>query len=285
MHRVEFRNREIVRGGRPFSLTLMRRSLRGWLHGREPELTLEYRRWMEALQGELDAGPYLEDLLRCPAPGQSAPQHGAGAPGPAGRRPAAGGGAGPGWSRIAAGLGPDERRRIDEEKRLLASFQESPDRPEDLARLPRLRRADLPRAVETVPTAGLQIAPGALFHELHTNGVVYLDLALEVSDLDEESSALLPLWARAVCGSGLPGQPWHQTASRLSLLAGGFSAALGADTPAGGEPPGPAPDLPRESPGGKPGAGPASWWPRCWWRRTSATWSASRCCSWSCATT
>ena len=235
VHRVEFRNREIVRGGRPFSLTLMRRSLRGWLHGREPELTLEHRRWMEALQSELAAGPYLENLLRAQLldnPHRSTvlvrPD-----PQAAARQLAEERGE---LDKIAAGLGIAERRRIEEEKRLLASFQESPDRPEDLARLPRLRRADLPRAVDTVPTSNLE-EPGALFHELHTNGVVYLDLALEVSGLKEEASALLPLWARAVCGSGLPGQPWHQTASRLSLVAGGFSAALGADTPAGGSRP------------------------------------------------
>jgi Zn-dependent M16 (insulinase) family peptidase len=236
VHRVDFRNREIVRGGRPFSLALMRRSLRGWLHGREPELTLEYRKWMEALKGELAAGPYLEGLARRelldnphrstvlvrPDPGHAVRQL-------AEERAE--------LARIAAGLRPDERRRIDEVNLRLARFQDSPDRPEDLQRLPRLRRADLPRAVETVPTSELGVAPGALFHELHTNGVVYLDLALEVSDLDEESSALLPLWARAVCGSGLPGLAWHAAASRLSLLAGGFSAALGADTPAGGDRP------------------------------------------------
>jgi Zn-dependent M16 (insulinase) family peptidase len=133
---------------------------------------------------------------------------------------------------IAAGLRPEDRRRIEEEGRRLASFQETPDRPEDLALLPKLRRADLPREVDKVPTAELE-QPRAMFHELHTNGVAYLDMVLEVSGLEEKTSALLPLWARAVCGSGLPGQPWHQVASRLSLVAGGFSAALGADTPAG----------------------------------------------------
>jgi Zn-dependent M16 (insulinase) family peptidase len=236
VHRVEFRNREIVRGGRPFSLSLMRRALRGWLHGREPELTLEHRRWMEDLQRELSAGPYLEKMLRAQLldnPHRSTvlvrPDPQAAARQLAEERA--------GLDRIAAGLGPAERRQIEEEKRLLALFQERPDRPEDLARLPRLRREDLPRTVDTVPTSVLSLAPGALFHELHTNGVVYVDLALEVSGLEEQASVLLPLWVRAVCGCGLPGQQWHQIASRLSLVAGGFSAALGADTPAGGSRP------------------------------------------------
>ena len=232
VHRVEFRNREIVRGGRPFSLSLMRRSLRGWLHGAEPELTLEFRKWMDALKRELEAGPYLEGLIRAqlldnphrssvlvrPDPQAAARQL------VEERRELEG---------LAAALGAGERRRIAEENLRLAQFQETPDRPEDLERLPRLRRADLLREVDTVPTSALAVAPGALLHDLHTNGVVYLDLAQEVSDLDAESSALLPLWARAVCASGLPGLPWHETASRLTLLTGGFSAALGADTPAG----------------------------------------------------
>jgi Zn-dependent M16 (insulinase) family peptidase len=232
---VDFRNREIVRGGRPFSLSLMRRSLRGWLHGREPELTLEYRRWMEALQAELAAGPFLEKLLRdqlLENPHRSTvlvrPDPQAAARQLAEERE--------GLEDIARQLGPEERRRIEEDSRRLSRFQESPDRPEDLATLPRLRRGDLPHEVDKVPTSSLG-EPAAIFHELHTNGVVYLDLALEVSGLEEQASALLPLWARAVCGSGLPGQPWHQVSSRLSLVAGGFSAALGADTPAGGSRP------------------------------------------------
>ncbi len=235
VHRVDFRNREIVRGGRPFSLSLMRRSLRGWLHGREPELTLEYRKWMQALQAELSAGPYLENLLRAQLlenPHRSTVLVRPDAQ--AAQRQLAEEKAG--LEQIAQALTPEARRGIEEDSRQLARFQEAPDRPENLATLPRLRRADLPREVDLVPTS-TERAPETFFHELHTNGVVYLDLALEVSGLDEQQSALLPLWVRAVCGSGLPGQPWHETASRLSLVAGGFSAALGADTPAGGSRP------------------------------------------------
>ena len=55
LKRVEFRNREI-RGGVPFGLRLMSKSLRGWLHDGDPESSLEFTRWMEKLKNDVSAG-------------------------------------------------------------------------------------------------------------------------------------------------------------------------------------------------------------------------------------
>ena len=244
VHRVEFRNREIQRGGRPFSLTLMRRSLRGWLHGGQPELTLEFRPWMDALKERLAQGRYLEELVRSqllenphrttvvvrPDPGQAAREL------EEERRE---------MLSLESRLSEAERQRIEEGSRRLREFQERPDSPEETARLPSLRREDLPREVERIPESALPESfrqPG-YFHPLFTNGVVYLDLALDASGLPPEASTLLPLFSRAVGGSGLPGVTYHEVATRLALLTGGFSASLGADSPYNGERAGPVQSL------------------------------------------
>jgi Zn-dependent M16 (insulinase) family peptidase len=240
VHRVEFRNREIQRGGRPFSLTLMRRSLRGWLHGGEPELTLEFRPWMDVLKERLAQGRYLEGLIRSqllenphratvvvrPDPEQAAREA------EEERRE---------MRTLESSLGEAERERIAEANRRLREFQERPDGPEETARLPSLRREDLPREVERIPESPLpeSLRQPGFFHPLFTNGVVYLDLALDACGLPPQASTLLPLFSRAVGGSGLPGVPYHEVATRLALLTGGFSASLGADSPYDGERAGP----------------------------------------------
>jgi Zn-dependent M16 (insulinase) family peptidase len=52
-------------------------------------------------------------------------------------------------------------------------------------------------------------------------------------------SILLPLFSKAVCGGGLPGEPYHEVATRLAMLTGGFGAALGAHSPFGSDGAGP----------------------------------------------
>jgi hypothetical protein len=240
VNRVEFRHREIQRGGHPYSLTLMRRSLRGWLHGRQPELTLEFRPWMDALKGRLAQGRYLEHLIRSqlvenphrsrvlvrPDPAQAAREL------EEERREMQS------LERLQTGA---ERERLEADNRRLREFQEHPDSAEQVARLPALRRGDLPRQVQRIPESPLpeNLHRPGYFHALYTNGVIYLDLALDASGLPEPASTLLPVFSKTVCGCGLPGSPYHQVATRLALLTGGFGASLGADSPFAGNGAGP----------------------------------------------
>ncbi|MBT3271817.1 MAG: peptidase M16, partial [Spirochaetales bacterium] len=62
LRRVEFRNREI-RGGVPFGLRLMGKTLRGWLHGKEPETSLEFSPWMEKLKKDAAVDGFFERFI------------------------------------------------------------------------------------------------------------------------------------------------------------------------------------------------------------------------------
>jgi Zn-dependent M16 (insulinase) family peptidase len=231
LHSVEFRNSEIQRGGRPYSLTLMRRALRGWLHGSDPQTTLEFRRPMDALRDRVAAGGYFEGLideylvnnphrstvLVRPDPNQQRREQ------EEEQRELRG---------ISAGWGPGAIEKLEEELERLKLFQEQPDDPEVLARIPALHLTDLRREVETIPTESPSPLPSfpLLYHDLYTNGVVYLDLAFDTAAIEERLLHLLPLFSRAVRGSGLPGVPYYDMARRLSLHTGGFGASLSADT-------------------------------------------------------
>ncbi len=63
LQRAEFRNREIRRSGGPHALELMRRALRGWLHGAGPETTLAFDPWIREVRRRAPEG-YLEGLIR-----------------------------------------------------------------------------------------------------------------------------------------------------------------------------------------------------------------------------
>lgn len=230
-HRVEFRNLEIQRGGRPFSLTLMRRALRGWLHGTAPETTLEFRRWMDALKEHLRQGGYLESLIaehllgnahRTTVVARPDPQQGA--------REAAAEAAE--LERIAAGFSEADREGLRRSLAALERYQRAADDPAALQRIPSLRLADLDRQVERLPTERVlpELGCPVLFHDLFTNGVVYVDFLLDAAGVGGGLVERVPLLGRAVCGCGLPGRPYHEIAGRLGLLTGGFGAALSADT-------------------------------------------------------
>jgi Zn-dependent M16 (insulinase) family peptidase len=231
-HRVEFRNREIQRGGRPYSLTLMRRCLRGWLHGSDPETTLEFRRWMDSLKERLDQGGYLERLID---------EHLLGNPhrttvvvrpdADQGHREAAAETAE--LAEIAARLSQAERRGLEEGLARLQRFQEQPDQADALQRIPSLRLSDLNTEVERLPSERVfrELGYPVLFHDIFTNGIAYVDLLLDTTGIENGLVDHIPLLGRAICGCGLPGRPYHEVAGRLGLLTGGLGAALGADTP------------------------------------------------------
>ena len=237
INRVEFRHREIRGGGSPYGLRLMGRALRGWVHGADPFDALEFSRSMKELTARMAADPrYLEKRIEA---GFISNHHRLTLIVDADRmqeqreqeeeqaRIASA------WSRLSSA----EQDAVRGETRAFEEYQEAPDSPESLALIPSLRRADIPEAVERIPhrdtitPAGVQLA----LHDIFTNEIVYLDLIFPTDSLAGEHSLLLPLFGKAVCGSGLPGAPYDEVALDLFRLTGGFSAALDAGGIAGSE--------------------------------------------------
>lgn len=77
--------------------------------------------------------------------------------------------------------------RLIEDTRALEAYQEGEDSPEDLAKIPMLKRKDMKKEAEPflneiIERDGTKI----LFHDLFTNGVSYIRLVFDVSDLKEE---------------------------------------------------------------------------------------------------
>lgn len=221
VHSVEFDLRERNTGSYPQGLVTMLRALTSWLYDRDPLENVAFEAPLARLKGRLAAGEavftsLVERALVANDHGSDVrlvPQQG-----------------------HAAQLAAEERERIvrlravcplsDAElaarTQALRQRQETPDDPQDLARIPRLALADVERAVRDVPTR-MVLAAGrpALLHELATSGVLYLDMALDAGSLPWDVVPYLPLWARLATEAGTSRQDYATFATRIHRHTGG----------------------------------------------------------------
>ena len=230
IHRVEFRNTEIRGDGGPYALKVMRKVLRGWLHNAEPETTLEFNRWMNKLKEKVAddkkfisdliekqfiTNPHRSTLLVRPDPEHSQKEE----------------------ERLIRRLKTKESYLSEKEKdeivtsvMNLKKFQETPDSPELLNKIPSLKLPDLPREVERIPCeeSFLPDKVPVFFHDVFTRGIIYIDFAFNTQDIPGELSQYLPLFGKSICGLGLPGVRYDELARLMSLYTGGFSYFLSA---------------------------------------------------------
>lgn len=84
-------------------------------------------------------------------------------------------------------LSDAQLREIVEETQALNAFQEAEDAPEDLAKIPMLTRADMKKESEPFINE-LKDAFGTkvLFHDVQTNGIAYIKLMFDVSNIPAE---------------------------------------------------------------------------------------------------
>jgi Zn-dependent M16 (insulinase) family peptidase len=203
INRVEFRHREIRGNGSPYALRLMGRALRGWVHGGDPFASLEFSAVMARFKEILaNDERHLERRI---ADDLLANNH-----------------------RLTLVVGPDpeqERRDVEEESQRLETTVARLS-PEEKGQV--LREAEAFRAYQLAPDSPEVLSLTLSLHDLFTNEIVYLDLCFPTGSIDAERALLLPLFGKAVCGSGLPGAGYDKIALELFRLTGGFSSSLDA---------------------------------------------------------
>ena len=234
LHQVEFQGREIKRSAYPYGILLMGRAFHAWLYGGDPLSGLNFPRLIESIRKKwsenhgifqgivktwlLDNPHRLLSVME-PDPAFNEKRE------EARRRKLDG---------IRTSLTAADLERIRREAGLLKAFQSKADAPEALATLPRLHLADIERAVETVPTERAFIGGvPALIHDLFTNGIVYLDLAFDVSDVPEDLQPYLPLLGKLLTNMGAAGCGYEEMAKRIALRTGGLGCTPAAGLTAG----------------------------------------------------
>ncbi|MFP4302100.1 MAG: insulinase family protein [Spirochaetaceae bacterium] len=226
LRRIEFRNREI-RGGGPQGLRLMRKSMRGWMHGFHPADYLDFSSPFSRLRQALSENPrYLEGLIKeyllenahrstvIVKPDSEMAEREAQEL----RSKLA---------QMADAMSEEERRRLEEENRELRELQQAPDPPEELAKIPFLRLHDIPREVVRIPGYWEPMGDVPLHsHTLFTNGIVYVDFVFDLHDLTPEEERYLPLLAHALTETGLPGMSYDRLLQQINMHTGGIGASV-----------------------------------------------------------
>lgn len=220
---TEFRLRENNTGSFPRGLLLMLRSLTTWLHDADPMLLLSFEKPLAAIKSNLSAhSGYFENLIERYLIDNS--------------------------HRTTLVMRPDptleEKQREAEKKRLndirqqmtdeqleaviantrtLQQMQEAPDPPEALATIPSLKIADLDKHNKVIPVDKLEKnAVPIYFHDLFTNGIIYLDAGFDVRSLPQKYLQFMPLFTRALIEMGTESEDYVAFSQRISSKTGGI---------------------------------------------------------------
>ncbi len=129
-------------------------------------------------------------------------------------------------AQVKATLSQAELESIIENTRRLKQMQETPDPPEALAKLPSLTLDDLDKQGKDIPL-DISQADGAeiLYHDLFTNGIVYLDVGFNLHILPQELLPYVPLFRQALLKVGTETEDFVKLSQRIGRKTGGIWTA------------------------------------------------------------
>jgi Zn-dependent M16 (insulinase) family peptidase len=122
----------------------------------------------------------------------------------------------------------DEARKvIEEEARQLKIMQETPDDPEQVAKIPTLGIEDIDRNIKTTPTEVLEYKGAkVLYHDLPTSGIAYVDVAFDLKAIPQRLIPYLSLYAEALTEIGTTKQDFVALSQRIGTNTGGLGASV-----------------------------------------------------------
>ncbi len=220
---IEFKNREI-KGS--LGLRLMRKVIRGWLHGTTPIQTLEFEQWMANIREKSRENGYFENLIKKylldnkhradivvePSPEESTRQK----------------------ERLETELKEIKQKlsvsdidRIKNQNSDLESYQNRPDSKEALDSLPRLKREDIPTDVTRIDTEKTEIKGFDYYKtDLYTNGIIYFGIGFNMEYLDKFFFQYLLIFSRMFTQAGFTDSSYDEVSNLVSLNLGGLGSSL-----------------------------------------------------------
>jgi len=227
MNTIEFQLRENNTGRFPRGLALMFRALSTWLHDGDPLASLAFEAPLQSIkQRVVAAEPYFEDLIEQymidnphravmllkPDPSVRQEQE-------AEERAR--------LEAARAAMDEEELREVIATAAELRRIQETPDTPEALATIPMLTKEDLDKENKEVPIQEVVLEGSTtLYHDLFTNGILYLDLAFDVHRLPQELLPYVPLFGQCLTKIGTEREDFAALSRRIGRTTGGIWATL-----------------------------------------------------------
>ncbi len=227
LRQTEFGLREVADSGRwPYSLRLAERVYRSWIYGGDPLAHLRFGTALAAIRGngpieQYFAGQIRDGLLENPhclvSVVKASPEMGAQLQHHTEEQA----------RTLSAGFTDEDRKQYHELTTALLAEQARPLTAEELAVLPRIKRADLPTKGQQTPTEeyteeGVRV----LTHPLFCGGIAYVDLYLDLSNIPDELVPYELLYSDMLTRAGAAGCSAEQMATRVALATGGLRTRL-----------------------------------------------------------
>lgn len=220
---LEFELRENNTGSMPRGLLIMIRALSTWLYEADPTLLMAFERPLSDLREKVQAGDpvferlikdyFLENWHRSTVILKPDPEKGRSLEKKEKER----------LSDLEEILNDPQKQEILEKTQRLKRKQEEPDNPEVLKKIPRLGIDDLSREVQVIPLSEEEVnGTKILSHELSTNGIVYLDLAFDLTNLPQKYISYIFLFGRCLTEMGTDKEDYVQLSQRIKAKTGGI---------------------------------------------------------------
>ena len=223
LNTVEFNLRENNTGSFPRGLSLMLRALNTWLHDGDPFAPLAFEAPLATIKEKAASeNHYFEDLIRShfidnphrvtltlqPDPGLVQKREAAEAQRLTAER---------------AAMSPADLQAVLADIQTLQTRQNTPDSPEALATIPVLKLSDIDPQVKTIPSEIMSLAgTKTLYHDLFTNGIIYLNLGFDLHPLPATWLPYIPLFGQALVEMGTSRQDYVRLSQRIGRETGGI---------------------------------------------------------------
>jgi hypothetical protein len=236
LHQIEFHGREIVRGSYPYGISLMGSVFQTWLYDGDPLIGLNFPQWIEKIRSLLSQDPrvfekitkkwFIDNNHRLISVMEPDPDFNEHAEKAFKEK----------MANIKNKYSLEQLKEIDKQAAQLKKYQTEEDSPEAARTLPKLQIDDIPKSVEIIPAKSVKISEmNILEHDIFTNGISYIDLAFDLSNIPEEYQLYLPLLGKIMLGMGAAGFSYEEMAKLISLNIGGLTYDLAAGFSADGK--------------------------------------------------
>jgi len=220
---TEFAMRELNTGGFPRGLALSIGAVTRWLHGRDPIDALAFSKPLATVKARLENGEkLLENLIRehiLSNPHRSTLVLEPDATVKAQREADERGQLDAAREQMTA----DDLEQIKVSAAKLLELQNTPDSPENLAKVPSLGLEDLNEQIRTVAQAEQTVAGVTTYtHDQPTNGIVYLDVGFNLKTVPQDLLSYVSLFSRALVEMGTQKQSFVELQQRIGSKTGGI---------------------------------------------------------------
>ena len=232
LNTIEFHLREQNTGRFPRGLSLMLAALTTWLYDGNPFDAIAFETPLKLLKEKAASGRFFETLIddyllknqhRTTLILTPDPQEGKRRESLEINR----------LAKVKAGMSNEQLSLVIAEAAQLKARQETPDSAEALASLPSLSLSDIDRKIKTLPIQNLKISETpVLFHDLFTNGILYLDLGFDLHALPQDLLPYAGLLGRLLLEMGTEKDDFVKLTQRIGRDTGGIrSASLNSTIP------------------------------------------------------